>query len=65
MSDDSLTATCTKCNVALTVVDKSDDASPVTCPICKTQFGNWGEVKVKMKGLLAEQFKDTPWIAIK
>jgi hypothetical protein len=65
MSNDQLTATCTKCNVALTVADKADDASPVICPTCKTEFGSWGEVKAKTKDLLAEKFKDTPWITVK
>jgi predicted nucleic acid-binding Zn ribbon protein len=64
MSDDKLTATCTKCNVALTVTDRADDDAPVTCPVCKTNFGSWGDVKVKLKGLLAERFKDTPWITV-
>lgn len=29
MSNDALTATCTKCNVGLTVTDKTDDASHI------------------------------------
>lgn len=65
MSDDKLTATCTKCNVALSVTDATDDASLVACPVCKTEFGNWGDVKVKLKSLLTENFKDTPWITVR
>ncbi|ALK09512.1 hypothetical protein [Blastochloris viridis] len=62
MSDGKITATCTKCNVELSVANIDDDNSLVVCPQCGTEFGKWGEVKTKLKAMLADKFKDTPWI---
>lgn len=61
---DNLTATCTKCNVALHVENREDPTSPVSCPDCGQAFGTWAEVQEKLKGLLQEQFKDFPWIKV-
>ncbi len=65
MSDGNLTATCVKCNVALNVADIDDDNSSVTCRQCGTDFGQWGDVKQKLKAMLAENFKETPWITVR
>lgn len=65
MADNSIAATCTKCNVALNVNDASDENSEVTCPQCGAHFGKWKEVKVQMKKLLADKFKETPWVTVR
>jgi len=42
-----VTFSCKKCGShALTVADKSNDASPVICSSCGTVAGTWGEAKV-------------------
>lgn len=69
---DKLTAICTKCQVALEVDDIKDDESVVRCPICKTEFGKWGDVQVtiakmagdELKETAKQVFKDIPWIKV-
>ncbi|TCK19793.1 hypothetical protein EV667_4255 [Ancylobacter aquaticus] len=64
MSGNSLTAACTKCEVALHVYDASDDDADVICPKCQTVFGKWGDVKLEIATLLVAKDKSHPSINV-
>lgn len=59
-----LTATCTKCDVALDVEDIHNDESIVKCLSCGEEFGKWGDVKVELKELVNGKFEATPWVKL-